>query len=952
MKLDVYLEKIIFKSQFNNFFILKVKNIYSSDEHILRYNKNIDPLIINATYEIIGEQYNDKKYGKQIVCDNVTFKTDKNTQATLINIATFFKDYCKGKNIGEVKAEYIAKAIYTQYPELEFKDILLLLNHKQKRTEYINSYLEEKNISQYSHQISNALDDIWSNTAEQTLQYTQVYNLIDYYNNSFFMYYLGFRDEITIKTLAYFTLQLKNNKNHGQPYSKDAIIPPNRFIDTISKNPYLLCNIPQIGFLKVDKTINLLSIPYDSYYRINAACIHIIQSKTLEGHTYISEKELLNEISDLLSIQNIDHLAKIINEIIELKENGQWEYSTDKHSDWVYDEILNNNNHGIYYIKRIHRYEQIIAEFILDAKDTDSNSIAEELFHTKDKQILHSIIEKESKHIIKKSSLGIEQINAIINSIINPISIINGGPGCGKTYTIGILCAILSRYQYKQNQIILTAPTGKAAQRMRDSLQKFVNIKYTANTLHSIFKIKPFQSTKKIDIFHELDDNLLELIKLIIIDEVSMLSVDLASQVLTIINEINLYRINHNIRPITIILVGDYNQLPSIGPGNLLNNIIDEQLCQYVTLNTVYRHGENSGIAYNAKRIIEGLPIVESDNNIQYQDINLKYLLNEYHINQLTQEHVIESIKSIIKTHIEDISYENFCNEFQVLSPVHNGILGVRNINNIMSSILSSYIKKFVFDNTNTILNDNKYSFILNNLKSFSQACDISDQLYITTTNMINIIENRKYNYDISTITEPLEETINDSELELIPWMEHNNYKISFLNELIDNDIRLQIGEKLLITKNIHPLNVYNGDTAILSGIIRINSYPTKYNKNVIAIITVFNINGSISCSFALPIAMITHGSYCTKGYAITIHKSQGSEYNNVLLCIPSNCTFLINRNIIYTAITRAKKKVYIYGSNKVLETAISQKRQLRDIRKTTLIAYYKYLAKNIEYEN
>ncbi len=518
-----------------------------------------------------------------------------------------------------------------------------------------------------------------------------------------------------------------------------------RCFEILENNIYLL--VDDISFLKLDKVFLKIHDEYDEI-RINALIKYCIQNICYQrGDTLVTKESLYLELNKFFSanldskvfLKSLDNLIET-NEIISHKEYITTNYFYETEESIAY--TLNN---------------------LSKIKD----DIKEEKI---DKEI-------EKYEIKNKIKFNIEQKEAIKGALINNLFIITGGPGTGKTTIIKAVVDIYIELNFdiEEKDITLLAPTGRAAKRMNES------VKRKASTIHKFLKWNKETKEFTVNRFNPVNT------KLVIVDESSMVDIFLLNSLLDALPS--------NVK---LILVGDSNQLPSISPGNILEDLLSSKKINKIYLKEIYRTKTDSYIIPLSKDIKERKELKEIPKEytdfsfIESSDINMK----EY----------IRVLCSKIKE--KGISLM----DYQVLIPMYKGENGIDNINNLMQSIFNPE-------------SDNK-------------------------------------------------------------------------NEVVIRDVTYREGDKVLQLVNDVDNNIYNGDTGIIVRIIngKDTTIMVDYQGNVVT---------------------YKKGKFdeFTLAYAVSVHKSQGSEYDNVLILIPSNMKRMLYNKLIYTAVTRAKKSLVIIGS-------------------------------------
>ena len=533
--------------------------------------------------------------------------------------------------------------------------------------------------------------------------------------------------------------------------------------DIVNSDIYRLCEIKDITYKKIDKIALLHNYSKDDERRIKASILYVIEEICfMSGNTYLSFEEVYYYTKRLLQI-NID------NDLIDKKlHNLELDLKIVIEEDKVYlhDLFLSEENIS----KRI--------KYLINSKD--------------------NIIKKLDKHIetieIDSSiKYNDRQKEAIRNALVKKFLIITGGPGTGKTTIIKAIVKLYKeinklKYEKLKEEIVLLAPTGRASKRITESS------KHPASTIHRFLKWN-----KETDKFAVNEYNKSKA-KIVIIDEASMVDVSLFNSLLKGLSV-----------DCSIILVGDANQLPSVGPGQVLNDIINTNTSNIINLEYLYRQKEGSNIINLAYDINSGL-------------INKNNLVSDVTFINSDSYNLIENIKEVSK----EFKNKNY-NDFQVLVPMYKGINGIDNMNVILQEIF-------------------------------------------------NPRSNKK-------------------------------------NEIKYGNVIYRENDKILQLTNMPDENVFNGD---IGKIISIEK-------------------SEILIDFDSNIVRYTPSNYINfkHGYAISIHKAQGSEFESVLIPIVNDYSKMLYRKLYYTAVTRAKKKLFIVGDiNTLTKASINNKTNLR---KTTL---------------
>jgi len=561
----------------------------------------------------------------------------------------------------------------------------------------------------------------------------------------------------------------------------------NEIYNVIQNNPYKLADeISGIGFRTADEIAGQVGIKVDSEFRIKGGLQYVLSQGAGAGHTFLPIETLVRMAQDLLKVDPESIEAQIMNLAMDNKivikkvENGETQI----------------------YSKAFYRMEESIAGMLkeLDVK------------YKVDKADLTNTIERiEVEDNIQLDAL---QKNAVIAAAERGLFVLTGGPGTGKTTTITTMIKLFENEGY---DIFLGAPTGRAAKRMSEATG------YEARTIHRMLEvtgnISDEDDTASFARFERNETNPLEC-DVIIIDEMSMVDVSL------------MYALLKAISPGTrLILVGDEHQLPSVGPGNVLKDILASSKFTSVTLEKIFRQAQESDIVMNAHKIHQGEHVA-----LDNQSKDFFFLKRE------DADTIIKVMLTLIRDKLPKY-VDAGINDIQVLTPTRKGLIGVERLNGILQNFL--------------------------NPPSSSK---------------------KEWNGDTRTFREgdKVMQIRNDYQLE---WEVTGNYNIT-------------------VEKG---LGVFNGDVGIIKSINDFGkSLTVEYEEGKQVVYPFANLD-------ELELA-----------YAITIHKSQGSEYPAIVMPIIEGPKMLMNRNILYTAITRAKKCVTMVGNADVFYSMVDNISQAR----------------------
>lgn len=553
-------------------------------------------------------------------------------------------------------------------------------------------------------------------------------------------------------------------------------------IPTIKTNPYRISEeIFGIGFKKADEIAQSIGIEKSSSYRIKSAIKHILSTSAIkEGNVYLPENELLKYACELLEIEE-----DLIKEAI-LSLNIERQICIEK---------IEENK--IIFLNSYYQSEKYVAQKLLELSLTKTESLED--------------YDKEIKKIEKTENISFasSQKKAIKEAMVNGVLVIKGGPGTGKTTTINAIISLLKEQNY---EIELTAPTGRAAKRMTETTG------VEAQTIHKLLGINYVTENASRQNFEKNEDNPIEA-DVIIVDECSMIDIVLMSHLLKAISN-----------GTRLILVGDVDQLPSVGAGMVLKDIICSNVIKVVSLDKIFRQAQESAIITNAHKINKG----------EYPTLN-EQNKDFFFIKKYNQNEVIETIVELITERLPKYLNCNPLKDIQVLSPMKKSLLGVGNINSVLQKVLNPPSK----------------------IKTEKEFRDI-------------------------TFRE------GDKVMQI-----KNNYNISW--EVYENNSCINKG-----------IGIFNGDEGVITKINLAQEYlEVLFDESKIAKYE-FSQLDELDLS-----------------YAITVHKSQGSEYKAVVIPIHNGVPMLFNRNLLYTAITRAKTLVVIVGIPETLYKMVDNNREI-----------------------
>ncbi|MBD3314836.1 MAG: ATP-dependent RecD-like DNA helicase [Chitinivibrionales bacterium] len=524
--------------------------------------------------------------------------------------------------------------------------------------------------------------------------------------------------------------------------------------EVISSNPYaLIDDIWGVGFKKADAVAQKLGFKQDSYRRIRAGIIHTLQVAAQEGHSYLPRQECTERATDILGVQQELVLFSIDN-VVERKS------------------IIADDDR--LYLPPYFYAEKAVAKMIGERIEGEAGSR---------KMIATSKLnEWLDRHKTRTGwTPDPRQVDAVRMATGGGMMLLTGGPGTGKTTTLRV---IVSFFRERSLRVALAAPTGRAAQRMGTIAG------LNAKTIHRLLEYRP---QKGGTLFARNQDNPLEM-DVVIIDEVSMIDLMLMKNLLAALPKAG-----------SVILVGDSNQLPSVGTGNVLADLIAARVVPHVRLETIFRQASQSRIVTAAHEIIHG-SVPEFDNG---RDDDCFFVVRE------DPEECLDTVVDLVSRRLPDRYSIDPIRDIQVLSPMHRGQIGTQ---------------------------------ILNQL---------------------------------------LQQKLNDS-----------------TRKITRGDVRYCVGDKVMQIRNNYERGVFNGDIGFITALVEDEGIAVGYDEHVVR----YGLSD---------LDEITHA------YCISIHKSQGCEFSTVVIPVMTQHYVMLQRNLIYTALTRARKRCVLIGMPKALGIAV-----------------------------
>ena len=552
----------------------------------------------------------------------------------------------------------------------------------------------------------------------------------------------------------------------------------------MQENPYRLAeDIHGVGFKTADEIAARIGIHTDSDYRIRSGLLYTLLQSVQDGHTWLPKDLLFERAQELLQVP-IEAMEPLLSNLmmdkkIIIKRKGDIEQ--------IYS--------ATYYYAELN-----CARMLYELNSFVENR--EEMLPSEEEKITRRIMKLAEEEGLELDEL---QEKAVLESVKNGLFILSGGPGTGKTTTINTMIRFFAS---EGLDIFLAAPTGRAAKRMTEATG------YEARTIHRMLELNGALSEDERNRvrFERNEENPLE-VDVIIVDEMSMVDLPLFQALLKAVS------------PGTrLILVGDVNQLPSVGPGQVLKDLINCKCFPVVILEKIFRQSGESDIVVNAHKINNGQEIPLDNKNkdfffLERNDANVIY------------KHMIQLLKDMLPKYVNAGTFD-----IQVLTPMRKGSLGVESLNKILQQYL-------------------------NPPASDKKEHTIGELIYREGDKVMQI---------------------------------RNNYQIEW-EVLSKYGIPIDRG-----------MGIFNGDTGIICDI----------NEFAQTLMVEYDEHRKVTYAFS-------QLDELELAYAVTIHKSQGSEYPAVVMPILSGPRMLLNRNLLYTAVTRAKNCVVMLGSSETVRGMI-----------------------------
>lgn len=547
-------------------------------------------------------------------------------------------------------------------------------------------------------------------------------------------------------------------------------------IEYVKQNPYRMVEeIDGIGFLSADKIARSMGISADSEFRMRAGMLHILnENSDKNGSTYMPKSVLFKNLAELLELDT----DKFSNNFESVLQN------------LVFDKVVTTffkHPHDVVMLTKYYFTENQVAQKLallcVSAQRTDIN-------------VTNEIRQFEA---LNKISFDASQKQAIIDSVQKGVNVITGGPGTGKTTIVKCIMSILRQQKLK---VMLLAPTGRAAKRLSESTGE------DAKTIHRGLEVDFRGDNGR---FVHNDSNPLD-VNAVIVDEVSMVDVLLFNALLKALP-----------RDCKLILVGDKDQLPSVGAGNVLSDILSSKVINVDYLTKIFRQDSGSLIISNAHLINSGqMPVLDNSSR--------DFFFDEKSDLNVIKDTIVEMVTKRIPNYMKiDTS------KIQVLAPLKSGVVGIENLNKCLQDVINP-----------------------------SSATKLEQVVGATIFREGDKVMQMSNNYDLV-------------------WVRRDGYRSE------------------------EGAGVFNGDIG----------YIHKINRQTGEIIVWFE--DGRECTYPR-----TEISELSLAYAITIHKSQGSEFDVVVIPLIAGTGLILTRNLIYTAVTRAKKMVVLVGEKKNLRRMVS----------------------------
>ncbi len=552
----------------------------------------------------------------------------------------------------------------------------------------------------------------------------------------------------------------------------------NEVYNVINENPYRLADdMRGVGFKMADEIAQRAGFLMDSSFRVRSGIMYILLQATQNGHVYLPKEELKRQTEGLLQLDIVDFDQFLIDMSIDKK-------------------VIVKDVQGEKCVYPSYYYHlEVSVAAALDRLDVLCEC---------DEIQVRQVVERFGRQ--ENIRLDDKQMEAVLATAGHGLTVITGGPGTGKTTTINMIIKYL---EYSGLEVCLAAPTGRAAKRMTEATG------YEALTIHRLLEVNgaPDEYGERGARFERNEDNPLDA-DVVIVDEMSMVDINLMNSLLKAI-----------LPGTRLVLVGDVDQLPSVGPGNVLKDIINSGCFTVIALERIFRQNNESEIIVNAHRINKGEDVVLN-----------KYSKDFLFVHRNGAEAIVGAIKTLLKDKLPGYVKADV-NEIQVLTPMRKSVVGVEKLNGSLQEFL-------------------------NPKDSSKKEIERNDWVLREGDKVMQI----KNNYQLE-------------------WEKRSRYGIP-----IEQGVGIFNGDIGQIIK----INTYAGQVEVMFDDNRIATYETEQLEEL------------------------------ELAYATTIHKSQGSEYPAVIVPMFAGPAMLMTRNLLYTAVTRAKTCVCLVGEERIFHEMIN----------------------------
>ncbi|MBD0400095.1 AAA family ATPase [Flammeovirga sp. EKP202] len=656
----------------------------------------------------------------------------------------------------------------------------------------------------------------------------------------------------------------------------------NDAIKILKENPYRLSkDIYGIGFFSADKIALSMGIAKDSPKRMRAAISHVLSASREQGHCYLeleiihqNVKALLKEDFKELVISEIEAMEKDNDLCTRMKQMGELEIKCYYSKSLFYDEL---------------NTAKIVKSFLSEKVNVDAERVKRwlDLFNSK-----------------QQFPLSDEQFDAVYGAVQQPFSILTGGPGCGKTTTTKALVRLLLAMK---KRVLLAAPTGRAAQRMGEVIGR------EAQTIHRLLVWQPNTGQ-----FKKNEEDPLE-VDFIIIDECSMLDISISASLLKAIP-----------KSAQVLFIGDPNQLPSVGAGNVLKDLIESEVMPCFHLKKVFRQAQESQIIKFAHQIIKRqIPRVESPINtptVWEDNMDCLFIDSDEATKEQTQfiKKMTQSMKYVIQNEgvafVKEKGAEGEEDTYKSVTQEDDIYIHTTSENEI-EEIKKTGGRSFVFHIPNHYLHAD--------LQTLIQSEDHASALK-TIMEEIHPWSSLHYGFVASEMVVRLygktikEKVGSNLETQILTPMTVGSMGARSLNQLVQATCNpeaqgkasltigeriFRMGDRVIQKRNNYDLEVFNGDIGKISSIDTSNvQLAVDFGSGENAKTVFYEKQDLIDLDLA---------------YAITIHKSQGSEFDVVIIPVVMQHFNMLYQNLIYTALTRAKKMAIFVGTRKAFGIAV-----------------------------